>query len=417
MPPASSFARFLKILGPGLLMAGAAIGVSHLVQSTRAGAAFGVQLLPLVLLVLLFKYPFFEFGHRYAAATGESLLSGYRRMGRFYLGLFFVLNTLSGLITVGVVTIVTAGLAESLLGLGWTATMWSALLLAVCFVIVVIGHYAALDQSMKVIMAVLAASTVAALLLALLKGPVTGAQWLEPPAYTLANLGFMLALMGWMPAPIEISVWQSCWMEAREKSTGTRCTRREAGLDFNVGYLSTVVLAVAFILLGWLVMHGSGVTFPDTAAGFASTFIDLYRQTLGGWAGPIVAVSAFFTLFSTTLTCADGYSRALSACVVQLRPSLTRRARLVQAIWFVVLALAGLLVIESFRSQLKFLVDVVTIVAFLTGPVFAALNFRLLTSRHTPADWRPGRRLRLLAWLGMVYFVGFGLVYLYTLLF
>lgn len=31
----------LSKLGPGLLFAGAAIGVSHLVQSTRAGADFG----------------------------------------------------------------------------------------------------------------------------------------------------------------------------------------------------------------------------------------------------------------------------------------------------------------------------------------------------------------------------------------
>ena len=28
-------------IGPGLMFAGAAIGVSHLVQSTRAGAEFG----------------------------------------------------------------------------------------------------------------------------------------------------------------------------------------------------------------------------------------------------------------------------------------------------------------------------------------------------------------------------------------
>ena len=35
----------LKNLGPGLLFAGAAIGVSHLVQSTRAGADFGLGLI------------------------------------------------------------------------------------------------------------------------------------------------------------------------------------------------------------------------------------------------------------------------------------------------------------------------------------------------------------------------------------
>jgi len=34
--------KIIKKLGPGLLFAGAAIGVSHLVQSTRAGADFGL---------------------------------------------------------------------------------------------------------------------------------------------------------------------------------------------------------------------------------------------------------------------------------------------------------------------------------------------------------------------------------------
>ncbi len=35
------FKNTIKSLGPGLLWAGAAIGVSHLVQSTRAGAIYG----------------------------------------------------------------------------------------------------------------------------------------------------------------------------------------------------------------------------------------------------------------------------------------------------------------------------------------------------------------------------------------
>ena len=58
----------LRAVGPGLLMAGAAVGTSHLVQSTRAGADFGFQLV--VLLINALKYPFFEYGHRYAAGTG-----------------------------------------------------------------------------------------------------------------------------------------------------------------------------------------------------------------------------------------------------------------------------------------------------------------------------------------------------------
>jgi len=50
----------LKRLGPGLLFAGAAIGVSHIFQSTRAGAEFGFSLIAFVILSNLLKYPFFE---------------------------------------------------------------------------------------------------------------------------------------------------------------------------------------------------------------------------------------------------------------------------------------------------------------------------------------------------------------------
>ena len=84
-----------KKLGPGLLFAGAAIGVSHLVQSTRAGAEFGLGLLWALLLVNLFKYPFFQYGPRYASATGESLLDGYLKLGRGVLIAYFVLNFIS----------------------------------------------------------------------------------------------------------------------------------------------------------------------------------------------------------------------------------------------------------------------------------------------------------------------------------
>ena len=52
--------NLIRSLGPGLLWAGAAIGVSHLVQSTRAGAIYGFQLVLIILLINLFKYPFFE---------------------------------------------------------------------------------------------------------------------------------------------------------------------------------------------------------------------------------------------------------------------------------------------------------------------------------------------------------------------
>ena len=50
----------LKSLGPGLIFAGTSIGVSHVVQSTRAGADYGFALVWAVILANVFKFPFFE---------------------------------------------------------------------------------------------------------------------------------------------------------------------------------------------------------------------------------------------------------------------------------------------------------------------------------------------------------------------
>ncbi len=101
----------LKKLGPGLLFAGAAIGVSHLVQSTRAGADFGFGLIWALLLVHLFKYPFFQFAPRYAGATGESLLEGYKKLGKPVLVIYLVLTFATMFTIQTAVTIVTAGIA------------------------------------------------------------------------------------------------------------------------------------------------------------------------------------------------------------------------------------------------------------------------------------------------------------------
>src|SRR5690606_41984837 len=82
-------------LGPAIVMAGASIGVSHVVQASRAGADFGMQLLILVVLANVLKYPFFGFGHRYYAATGEHLLAGYKRLHPGVLVLFLILNIIN----------------------------------------------------------------------------------------------------------------------------------------------------------------------------------------------------------------------------------------------------------------------------------------------------------------------------------
>lgn len=392
-------------------MAGAAIGVSHLMQATRAGARFGFQLTLLVIAINLFKYPFFEFGHRYAASAKESLLHGYRRLGRFFLWLFVVLNTFSAVISIAGVVFLTAGLSEHLLKLGWSATVWSAVIMAVCASVALIGHYRWLDRVIKVIMALLVVATVSALVLALLRGSAAQPGFEAETAWSMLNIGFLVALMGWMPAPIEVSVWQSLWVRAKAENDGRELSLKDARADFNIGYGLTTGLALVFLALGALVMHGSGAEFKTSNLAFAGQLIDLYRSALGSWSGPIVSIAALAAMFSTSLTVVDAFPRSLGVALRLGVESLPGRPVVHHAVWTVGICLPALLVIGAFANRFTSLIDLVTIIAFLAGPVFAFLNLRLITSRHTPAEARPGRGLLALSWAGMAFFVVFGVVY------
>jgi Mn2+/Fe2+ NRAMP family transporter len=410
--PNPSLLTLLRACGPGLLMAGAAIGVSHLVQSTRAGADFGFQLVAVVLLINALKYPFFEYGHRFAVATGHNLLDGYRLMGRGFLYAFLGLAAFSAVGSTAGVTFVTAGLAQHFFGDLLPPALWSVAVMGVCVALLAGGHYRALDGTMKLIMAVLAAATITAFAAAIWHGPVAPADFVSPSPWTIAALPFLIALMGWMPAPIEISVFQSLWIQARERQKGARTTVQEARFDFNFGYALTTVLAIFFLGLGAMVMHGSGLALQNSSGGFATQLVDVYQQVLGGWAGPVIALAAFTTMFSTTLTVIDGYPRALAEGTHIVLPKLFGGPDRLYAIWMAITCLAALLLITSFANSLTGLIDLVTTLAFLSAPIYGYLNYRLITSSHTPAALRPGPAMRVLSWLGLAFFIGFSVLFI-----
>lgn len=147
--------RFWAAFGPGLLWAAAAIGVSHLVQSTRAGADAGFALAGVILLALVLKYPFFEYSPRYAAATGESLVEGYARIGRWALWLYVGITLSTAVIIQGAVVLFTSFLVKVTFDLPWTLPWVAALVVLVCAGILRVGRFRGLDLATKVILALL----------------------------------------------------------------------------------------------------------------------------------------------------------------------------------------------------------------------------------------------------------------------
>lgn len=404
----------LKALGPGLLWAGAAIGVSHLVQSTRAGASYGFALVWIVIIANLFKYTAFEFGPRYAAAMGESLLDGYRRVGNWAMVVFLVL-TFGTMFTIqSAVTIVTAGLASKIFGTSLSPLSWSLILLLICAAILTIGRYPLLDKLIKIIIIVLTVSTILAVVAAINHGSSITQGFEEPVIWSIAGVSFMVALMGWMPSAIDISVWHSLWTIERRKETGMAPTLKDALFDFRVGYFGTAFLALGFVTLGALIMYGTGETFASAGGIFAGQFIQLYTTTLGEWSYLIVAVAAFTTMFSTTLTVTDAFPRVLSRSAEIVMPDRASKVQGNGLYWLsMVFVLSGsLVIIGLFMSGMTLLVDIATTLSFLTAPILAYINYRAVTGSWMPDGTRPGPRLIILNWLSLIFLSGFALFFL-----
>ena len=397
--------NFLKKLGPGLLFAGAAIGVSHLVQSTRAGADFGFGLLWALLLVNLFKYPFFQFGPRYAMATGESLLEGYQKLGKGVLLAYFALS-LGTMVTIqAAVTIVTAGLAVQLFGITTDITLWCFIITAICFAILIIGKYKVLDTVMKVIISILTVTTVIAVASAVGFNE-SSIEWTQVLPENNTQWVFLIAFMGWMPAPLDVSVWHSLWTIEKQKTLSKPPNKNM--IDFKIGYLITLFLGVCFLSLGALVMFGSGQTFSNQGVTFSKQLIDLYTTNLGSGAFLIIALAAFTTMFSTTLTCLDASPRAMAKTSELLNFSFLKK----YTVWLAILAVSTLIVLVFFLSEMGLLVKIATVLSFLTAPFYAVINLRLITSQHTPKAWRPSLLIKIISVLGIVFLLGFSFWYL-----
>ncbi|MDC0909928.1 Nramp family divalent metal transporter [Flavobacteriaceae bacterium] len=402
--------NFLKKLGPGILFAGAAIGVSHLVQSTKAGADFGFGLVWALLLVNLFKFPFFQYGPKYANATGESLLEGYKKLGDNIL-YFYVIISLATMFTIQTaVTIVTAGIASSLTNNIISVEQWTIIILIVCSVLLYFGKYKMLDKMIKIVISILALSTILATYLAFNNFSYDFNLSQVLPKNNV-EIAFLIAFMGWMPAPLDISVWHSIWTIEKNKSDGIQ-EMKTTLFDFNVGYFGTIILGISFVLLGYFVMNGSNLSFSSSATTFATQLIEMYTSTFGSWSYIIIGLATFTTMFSTTITTLDASPRAMHKATELISNKKIKNGYIY---WLFFLVIGTITIFFNFNSEMGTLVKVATIVSFITAPFYAIINYILISSSHTPKKYRPSTFMHILSTIGIFFLLGFGIWYLSTL--
>jgi len=312
--------NLLKALGPGIMFAGTCIGGSHLMQSTKAGAFFGFGLLAVVLVANLLKYPFFEFASRYTNATGDSILEGYYKRGKWTLLLYggttifsmFIINAAIGALASGL----TNNLFTSLTGITIDAKLWPIILFSIVFAILAYGKFGILDKTLKVV-GIILVLTVGAAFFSIIGKP------LKAPSMTtfevissIAGFKFAIVLMGWMPMGVDMSAWHSIWTQERIKQTNYHPTLKETLLDFNIGYIITVILATFFLSIGAIILYNHPIHTIESIKGmsglaYSKTLVDMFTEAVGPWSFYIILIAAFATMFGTAITLADGYCRSV----------------------------------------------------------------------------------------------------------
>jgi len=283
----------------------------------------------------------------------------------------------------------------------------SMVVMGVSWVFLIAGHYKLLDGLTKWIIIALTIATIAAVIIAAGKPTVMMPDFVASSPWNLATLGFIVALMGWMPAPLEFAAITSMWTSAKVKADHT--THRQGLLDFNVGYATSAILALFFLALGVFVQYGSGQEIQTAGGAYVGQLISMYTATIGEWSRLLVAFIAFMCMFGTTITCADGYGRANAECwrLLKGQSEITNKQVF---FWTTYAIVGGLIIITFFTGQLGSMLKFAMITAFVSAPIFGWLNYSLVSGHQklSPA-------MNALSIAGLIFLAGFALLFLASL--
>ena len=419
-PPASAW----RIVGPGVVAAGVGLASGEFILFPYIASQVGLVFLWAAAVGLATQFFINMEIERYTLATGETVLTGFSRLGRHW-GLFFALLAVLGNLWPGWVT-GAATLTTYLVGgdARWIAV---GMLAAIGFILTLSPVvYRTLEgaQFVKVI-------AVGALVLVAAAVAIPTRTWVEAPALAAhvripaAELGWALLLgaLAYAGAGGGQNLCQSNGI--RDKGLGMGCHAPKiqspltgepvaalgTGWQFvpdeanmarwrrwwriaNVEQLSTFV-AITFVTIAFTSILAFATLYGRADLPSDISFLDIEGRTLAGlagaWFGRLFWFVGAFSLFAAALGIVD-YTSRLAADVLRTSYLRTKSESLVYAwlVWGIVAA--GIAAIASGLSQpLVLLVTSACIAAFMMvvySALLILLNRRLLASELRPAGYR-----------------------------
>ncbi len=403
----------LSRLGPGIMLAATAVGVSHLVFSTQAGGIYGLSLSWLIVVIVLLKYPAFRFAVDYSSATGESLVTAYSRIGRLALVWMAVGIIVDMFISTAAVALVTAGLVISVLGLPYTGPGVAIAMMIVSALLLANGHYAKAELIVKILVLVFSVLVILAMFLSLpsLGNEGRGMFAELTPDRSLAL--FVIAMAGWMPMPTNGAIMYSQWICEKRASAGERFDYAAAIGDFRLGYGLTLALALCFVVMGTAVLFDTGRVVPESAAGFATELFGIFTSVIGQWVYPVIAIAGIAVIWSTQVALMDACPRIvdrLTGVIVGRGPDAPSRYPVFLLVQVAGVTLLLLTMMHEFRSFVTF----ATSAGFVASPAIAYYNYRAIKAANVPASYQPTSGMLYWSWAGIFSLTAFAVAFLWT---
>ena len=292
-PPSTSF---LKLAGPGLVVAATGIGSGDVVSATVGGANHGVVLLWAVAVGAFFKFVLNEGIARWQLATGSTVLEGWAEhlpaWVKVYFGIYLVFWTVS----VSAALTNATGLGIANLTGGAVSQPWGAVFHSIfgC-VFVLLGGYGGFEKLMKTLVGIMGVSILVCAVLTF-HDPAAAVRGLAIPVIPAGSGAQVLSIIGGIGGSITILSY-NYWMR-EEQMTGPRYLQYVRG-DVGVAYLFTAIFGICIMLIANQAFHVAGVGITDAQA--VSKMADMLGQILGPFGEYAYSIGFYAAVFASLL--------------------------------------------------------------------------------------------------------------------
>lgn len=417
LSPPETIGSRLKMIGPGIILAAAAIGSGELILTPRAGALFGLSIGWIILVSVIYKL-FLTLGlARYTIATGEDIFVGFSHLPgpRFWFVWIMSVIYLVGAVGYSGISLA-CGSALYALFPSLSMVQWAVIVVILAYVLLLSGSYVPVEKAAFLLSFTLIVGVLYSL--AALRPDVSWFVRGLAPQLPEGSGQTAVSLLGWTAGGTSTLIY-SFWI--LEKGFGGS---RNKGKDFKgwlslirwdtgVSYLMMLLISFAFLTIGVLVLSTAGPDGGPLIPAREET-TSILSRLLTVAAGPrakfVFLVAAFAILYSTVIGLVDGKSRALRSAARMILP---KSREVSDKNMYRIFATLMCAIIFAFLFT-KSPVVLIVLISAVEAPVLSisAIALIYLVHRRLPRPMRPGLMWHVVIAAGTLIYLFFSIAFL-----